>query len=556
MAVAVLVAAAALPLVAGQHLLTAMIVALHAAFMALAWNVAAGYAGQFSLGHSLFYGIGAYASTVLYLRLGLTPWAGMFAGAALAGVVGILLALGVYRYNVYGIFFALVTLGAAEVAKGLADNWDFIKGPVGILLTMQHAPGNFFFLRREPYYFVALAMLVAMILISLLLERSPLGQYFLAVREDEQAAEASGVNTYRYKTIAIGLSAALTAFAGSFYAQFYLYVSPETVFTFEPQLTMMLGTMVGGAGTAFGPVIGAMLFSGLGEALRNLPFFESTRRVVIGSKMVYAVLLIVVLHLPARRPHHARAQARVTAAMAALLEVQSVSKRFGGLQALSNVGFTVAEGEIVGIIGPNGAGKTTLFNVVTGVYPPDTGRVVFRGVDVTGAAPYRICKLGAARTFQISKPFAALTVLQTVRIGALNRIRDTAGATVKALEVLELMGLAGKRDELGRALTVIERKRLEMARALATQPSLLLLDEVAAGLRPNEVQEMIALVRSIAAGGVSVLIIEHVLEAVMRLSGRIVVLNYGEVIAEGRPDEMVDDPRVIEAYLGEAYSLA
>jgi branched-chain amino acid transport system permease protein len=298
LALVALLAAAAVPLVAGQHVLTALIVALHAAYMALAWNVAAGYAGQFSLGHSLFYGIGAYASTMLYLKLGLTPWAGMFAGAALAGVIGVLLALGVYRYNVRGIFFALVTLGAAEVAKGLADNWDWIKGPVGILLTMKSAPGEFFFLRREPYYYVALAMVVAMIAISLVLERSRLGQHFLAVREDEAAAEASGVDTYRAKTVAIGLSAALTAFAGSFYAQFYLYVSPETVLTFEPQLTMMLGTMVGGAGTALGPVLGSVLFSGLGEALRNLPF-ENTRQVVIGSKLVYAILLIVILiYLP------------------------------------------------------------------------------------------------------------------------------------------------------------------------------------------------------------------------------------------------------------------
>jgi branched-chain amino acid transport system ATP-binding protein len=238
------------------------------------------------------------------------------------------------------------------------------------------------------------------------------------------------------------------------------------------------------------------------------------------------------------------------------LEIRGLSKRFGGLQAVNRFDLTVAPGEIVGLIGPNGAGKTTLFNVVTGVYPPDGGRVIFGGEDVTGAAPHRLCKLGAARTFQVSKPFAALTVLQTVRIGALNRIPDMAGATVKALEVLELMGLAGKRDEPGKSLTVMERKRLEMARALATQPSLLLLDEVAAGLRPNEIQDMIALVRRIAAGGVSVLIIEHVLEAVMRLSARIVVLNHGEVIAQGRPDELVNDARVIDAYLGEAYSLA
>jgi len=291
-------AAVLLPLVAGPHLLTVMIGALHMTYMALCWNIAAGYAGQFSLGHSVFFGIGAYASTMLYVKLGITPWIGAWAGALLAGLAGVILALVVFRYNVRGIFFALVTLGALEVTRGIADNWDFIKGPVGILLTMQQAPRDFFFLRRAPYYYVALAMVLAMIGFTLLIERSRLGQYFLAVREDEQAAEASGVDTYRYKTVAIGVSAALTALAGTFYAQFYLYVNPASVLIFEPQLNMMLGTMVGGAGTALGPVLGSMLFSGIGEVLRNLPF-ENTRQVATASKMLYAILLmIVVIYLP------------------------------------------------------------------------------------------------------------------------------------------------------------------------------------------------------------------------------------------------------------------
>ena len=377
---------------------------------------------------------------------------------------------------------------------------------------------------------------------TLLIERGRLGQYFLAVREDEQAAEASGVDTYRYKTVAVGLSAALTALAGTFYAQFYLYVSPDSVLTFEPQLNMMLGTMVGGAGTVLGPVLGSMLFSGIGEALRNLPF-ENTRQVATASKMLYAILLmVVVIYLPGGLISLSSRAERPEPPMAALLEVRAVGKRFGGLQALADVSFAVGAGEIVGVIGPNGAGKTTLFNVVTGFYAPDEGRVILQGADVTGEPSHRICRRGVARTFQISKPFANLTVLETVRIGALNRAPTMAAATSRAMAVLERVGLQAKRAQLGRHLTVVERKRLELARALATEPALLLLDEVAAGLTPTEVQDMIALVRGIAAGGVSVLIIEHVLEAVMRLSARIVVLNHGQVIAEGPPGAARERP--------------
>jgi branched-chain amino acid transport system permease protein len=287
-----------LPSVASKHILTAAIVALQMSYLAQCWNIAAGYAGQFSLGHSVFLGIGGYTSTMLFVSLGLTPWLGMFAGALLAGLVGVLLALIVYRYNIRGVFFAVVTLGSMEVARGLAENWDFIKGPVGIVLTLQDAPGDFLFLSRVPFYYVSLAMVVLAALGTRWIEASRLGQYLLAIREDEEAAEASGIDTHRYKVVAIGLSAFAIAFAGTFYAQFYLYISPGNLFSFEPQLNMMLGAMVGGAGTAGGPILGAVLFSAIGEALRNLPFGEP-RQIAILSKMIYAVLLIlIVMYLP------------------------------------------------------------------------------------------------------------------------------------------------------------------------------------------------------------------------------------------------------------------
>jgi branched-chain amino acid transport system ATP-binding protein len=236
-----------------------------------------------------------------------------------------------------------------------------------------------------------------------------------------------------------------------------------------------------------------------------------------------------------------------------LLEVKNLSKSFGGLVANQHISLTIEEGETVGLIGPNGAGKTTLFNCIAGVYGPDEGRVLFKGEDITGYPPESVCRAGIARTFQLVKTFTDMTVLDNVMVGAFVRTSARVKARDRAMEVLEIAGLAGKRDALAAALTVADRTRLELARALATQPQLLLLDEVMAGLNPKETQEAVDLIRNLHEIGVTVFLVEHVMEAIMPISDRIVVLNYGKKLAEGPPGEIARSEKVIQAYLGEKY---
>jgi len=236
----------------------------------------------------------------------------------------------------------------------------------------------------------------------------------------------------------------------------------------------------------------------------------------------------------------------------ALLEVKNLTKSFGGLRALNDVNMGVEKGEILGLIGPNGAGKTTLFNVITGFYHPDEGQVSFKGENITSLKPHQVCQRGITRTFQLVKPFAELTVLDNVMIGSFSRTSNRTEARKQAEGILDFTGLRGREGQLAKALTIPDRKRLELARALATEPGLLLLDEVMTGLTPTESTVAQELIRKVRDGGVTILVIEHVMRAVMSISDRIVVLHYGEVIAQGTPKEISQNERVIESYLGRA----
>jgi branched-chain amino acid transport system permease protein len=543
--------------------------------LALSWNILSGYSGYFSFGHGAFFGIGMYTSADLSVKL---HWPFLWtlpAAAAIAALLGLGLGAVVFRVkSVRGELFALLTLAVTFVVGTLVLNTPIDGGP-GVFLNTVRVPA----LGPTPsasIYLMALIAAVATLLIAYKIQVSRLGIGLFAIHDDEDVAEVMGVPTYRYKLIAFGISCALAGLAGGIHALFVSYVTAGETFTIVVPLTVVLMSVLGGTRHWAGPAVGATVITCL------LYFFTAGNNPIAGKAAVGIVLVAVILFMPngilgyflkrtaraqalAPAPDAPAASAGALEAVAApvrqvslqtadkpLLEVRQLSKAFTGVQALDSVDLQVYPGEILGLLGPNGSGKSTFINVVSGHYPTSGGQVLFEGRQLAGLPAHRIAQAGIARTYQIPRPFAHLTVLQNVALVAMfgGAALSEKQATKEAWEWLEFTGLQTKAHALPDDVNLHQRKFLELTRALASRPRLVLLDEVLSGLTPSEINEAVTLIRKIRERGATIIFVEHVMRAVMALADRVAVLNYGKLIAVGPAQEVMKNAEVVKAYLG------
>ena len=549
---------------------TFLYLVFHWIVLATSWNILSGYSGYISFGHGAFFGAGVYATATLAARYDVPFLWTLPVAAVVAAGLSLVIGLVVFRVRrVRGEVFALLTLAVTFVLATIILNTPLDGGP-GVYLSAvplpQIGPNA-----SSTFYLLALALAFATVLTAYLVSRARLGRGLFAIHDDEDVAEVMGVPTYRFKLAAFALACALAGIAGGIHALFVSYVTVGETFSITLPLSVVLMSILGGTRHWAGPAVGAAVITALMYA------FTAGDYAIAGKAVVGLVLVLVILFMPqgilgrrraraapapaetppagSRRANEvptARAGPAVRADAPAILEIADLAKSFAGVQALRNVTFSVRDGEVLGLLGPNGSGKSTLINVVSGHYRPDAGRILYRGVDLAGAPGHRIARAGIARTYQIPRPFAQMTVRDNVALAAMfgGATLSRSAAEREATRWLEFARLGDKADALPDELNLHQRKFLELARALAFRPRLVLLDEVLSGLNPSEIDSAVELVRDIRGQGATIVLVEHVMRAVMALCDRIVVLNYGEVIAEGAPAEVIQAPAVVTAYLG------
>ena len=553
----------------------------HWTILALSWNILSGYSGYFSFGHGAFFGIGLYTSAGLSANLNWPFLLTLPFAALAAALLGLGLGAVVFRVKaVRGELFALLTLAITFVVATIVLNTRLDGGP-GVSLAGVAVPaiGPS---AASSIYLLAVAATVLTAWVAWRVHASKLGLGLFAIHDDEDVAEVMGVPTLRYKLMAFALSCALAGLAGGIHALFVNYVTVGETFNITVPLTVVLMSVLGGTRYWAGPAVGAVVITCL------LYAFSAGASPVVGRAVFGLILVVVILFMPngilamldkwrrgkpglaggVAQAHslvrpvpavappeppavHVKA-AHPAATAKPLLEVTNLVKTFTGVRALDGVSLKVYEGEILGLLGPNGSGKSTFINLVSGHFAASSGRILFEGRDLTTLSAHQVAQAGIARTYQIPRPFAHMDVLQNVALvgmfggAALTR----AQATQQAWKWLEFTGLRAKAHALPDDLNLHQRKFLELARALAARPRLVLLDEVLSGLTPSEINEAVTLIRQIRAQGTTIVFVEHVMHAVMALVDRIAVLNHGQLLAEGDPATVMKNPQVMTAYLG------
>jgi branched-chain amino acid transport system permease protein len=536
------------------------------AVLGLGWNLFSGMSGLVSFGHASFFGIGAYTVTLTLVYWRLTPWLGIPFGMVLGGVAAVLIGLPTFRLR--GHYFALSMLAYPLAMLYVLQYLGFQEVP----LPMHREHPALFLQFTNPFFstLVAIGLFVAAMIAGMLVENSRFGLALLAIKQNELAAEAAGLDTRRWKMRGLVASGAISAAAGGLYACVLLIVTPDSVFGVIVSAQALTVTLFGGVATVWGPVIGAAILIPLAETLN-----ARLGDIVPGIQGIVYGMAIIAIMLAApeglfwtirdrffRRPAPAAiiterpSSLSVPPASGTLLEVRGLSKAFGGLRAVQDVGFSVASGEILGIIGPNGAGKTTLFNLLNGVLPADTGSARLEDEELRGRKVHEIARLGIGRTFQVVRSFPRLSLLDNVIVGGYGSGLDDHAAAAAAEAALEAVGLADRAARPAGELTNKELRLMELARALAGRPRLLLLDETLAGLGREECDELLAVLRKLRTAGMTIVIIEHTMHAMLRLADRFLVLDHGAVLAEGPPRTVVENPAVIEAYLGSKFLAA